>query len=334
MFQDVQIHACLLGGAVGDALGAEIEFWSLSQIRQKFPVGMNQLLMHDGIQGAVTDDTQMTLFTTEGLIRALVWMKTTSMCHMLPIIHHALLRWYVTQGGRPHAKVDNIGLATDERLRKRRAPGNTCLDALGQADSFGELVKNQSKGCGTIMRIAPIAFIERFQIAELAEKTSALTHGHPTAQEAAAAWALILNSLARGEDIETAARAQVGVFGSETDNAIAAALYAPRDAATETVEKLGSGWVAEEALAIALYAVLCAQDFEHGLKIAVTHSGDSDSTGAIAGNALGLIFPEQVKSHRWSKKIECADLIERISGDLAHALRGDFATLRERYPGH
>ena len=164
-------------------------------------------------------------------------------------------------------------------------------------------------------------------------ETSALTHGHPTGQEAAAAWALVLAALTTGTGIEEAATAQINAFGSETEQAIRLALDAPRNGAPETVESMGGGWIAEEALSIALYACLCAQDFEHGLTIAVTHSGDSDSTGAIAGNALGLIFPDQVRSHRWARQVECADLITRISRDLALAMSGQAVGLGDAYPG-
>ena len=52
------IFSCLLGGATGDALGAEIEFWSLPRIRSHFPDGLQKIPPHDGMVGAITDDTQ------------------------------------------------------------------------------------------------------------------------------------------------------------------------------------------------------------------------------------------------------------------------------------
>lgn len=328
------IFSCLLGGAIGDALGAEIEFWSLSRIRDHFPDGLQDLPPHAGMVGAITDDTQMTLFTAEGLIRAAVRQEMRGICHPAGVIHHALLRWLDTQGVTPGLDIDDVGLIRDQRLRARRAPGNTCLSALGAARRFGDAVRNDSKGCGSIMRVAPIAFVAPERVRDLAMETSGLTHGHTTGQEAAAAWALILTDLTQGVDLEVAARRQESAFGAETTRALAAALTAARDARAETVESLGGGWIAEEALAIALYACLCARDFQHGLQIAVTHGGDSDSTGAIAGNALGLLFPEQVQSHPWASQVECRDIISDISRDLALAMSGKAAELAERYPGH
>lgn len=327
------IHACLLGGSIGDALGADIEFASLAEIRRRFPHGFEDLPWHDGVQGAITDDTQMTLFTAEGLIRAAVRYEERGICHPPSVIHHALLRWLVTQGETPRVEVDRIGLICTPLLQVRRAPGNTCLDALRSARSFGELAGNDSKGCGTIMRVAPVAFVAQERIRDMAMESSALTHGHRTGQEAAAAWALILAELAQGTGIEAAALHQAGVFGAETDRAIHRALEAPRGGAAESVEALGGGWIAEEALSIALYACLCAKGLTHGLTIAVTHSGDCDSTGAIAGNALGLMFPDETRDHPWARQVECADLIAKVSNDLALSLSGRATLLTDEYPG-
>ncbi|MEP5968799.1 MAG: ADP-ribosylglycohydrolase family protein, partial [Sulfitobacter pontiacus] len=265
----------------------------------------------DGQVGSITDDTQMTMFTAEGLIRS--HDRGTD-----PIdeIHQALLRWMVTQGNTAPERFDTTGLAQDVRLNKQRAPGMTCTSALRHPNGLGQPADNNSKGCGTIMRVAPIALMGGGQIEDIAKRASALTHGHATGQDAAAAWALILSAVMKGADPETAATDQIGKFGAETSEAIHSALRAKRNGRPETVESLGGGWIAEEALAIALYATLSAKNFEHGLQFAVTHSGDSDSTGAIAGNLLGLVYPGQVMAHPWRRQIECPDLISRIAQEI------------------
>jgi ADP-ribosyl-[dinitrogen reductase] hydrolase len=86
----IRLHASLLGGAYGDSLGAEIEFLSLDAIRRKFPDGISDLPPHQGLRGAITDDTQMTLFTAEGLIRAHVRGALKGICHPPSVVHHAL----------------------------------------------------------------------------------------------------------------------------------------------------------------------------------------------------------------------------------------------------
>ena len=135
----VRLHSCLLGAAIGDSLGAKIEFLSLAEIRRRFPKGVTDLPRHHGLRGAITDDTQMTLFTAEGLIRAYIRGSLKGICHVPSVVHHALLRWHRTQGGAPRAETDTIGLITDQRLWARRAPGNICLSALARSKNFGAL---------------------------------------------------------------------------------------------------------------------------------------------------------------------------------------------------
>lgn len=60
-----RVRGCLLGGAIGDAFGYEIEFDRLSAIRKR-SLGMTEPVRHGG-KLVVSDDTQMTLFTLEGV---------------------------------------------------------------------------------------------------------------------------------------------------------------------------------------------------------------------------------------------------------------------------
>src|SRR5690606_32842060 len=102
----------------------------------------------------------------------------------------------------------------------------------------------------------------------------------------------------------------------------------------EQVEALGGGWVAEEALAIALYCALVAEgDFAAGVRLAVNHSGDSDSTGAIAGNLLGVMLGEEAIPAAWLRELELRDVIEQIADDLFRAAGGRDIDW-QRYPGH
>lgn len=183
------------------------------------------------------------------------------------------------------------------------------------------------------MRVAPLAFAAPDQIRPLAEACSALTHGHPTGQQAAAAWALILADLVDGHPIEIAAQRQLGRFNADIERALDDALFAPRDGTPAQVEALGEGWVAEEALSIALYSCLAAHDLESRLVTAVRHGGDSDSTGAIAGNALGLIFPDQTLSHRWAAQVECRDVMHNLAAAFTAASAGRTEDLWEAFPG-
>lgn len=313
-----KVHASLIGGAMGDSLGAEIEFRSLAEIRRRFPTGLRDLPPHQGLRGAITDDSQMVLFTFEGITRAMRRYHERRMCHPPSVIHAAYLRWLRTQNGHPRVQTDDAGLIADRRLWAQRAPGMTCLSALEASQRLGQQAANDSKGCGTIMRIAPVGLlIDRPRVRQMALEVAGLTHGHPTGQWAAAAWAKLLADVLAGKDLETAAKELAQKYAAvpeaaETVAAIRAALTAPRDGRPETVEAFGGGWIAEEALAIGLYACLASDDVEEALRIAVTHSGDSDSTGAIAGHMLGIVHPDAVLNHPWAEVVEGADIMRRL----------------------
>ena len=222
---------------------------------------------------------------------------------------HAYLRWLETQGD----VVQRRGIPDEDGwlLRMRdlhavRGPGDTCLSALRKGRmGTPEMPINESKGCGGVMRIAPAGFApgQPFRIGcELA----AITHGHPTGWLSAGYLAQLVHDVADGASLDEGAVRALDVLRrhpghEETAAAVEKALWlsrAPRGTAAD-VESLGEGWVAEEALAIGLYAALAAESFEHGVLLAVNHSGDSDSTGAIAGSLLGVALGELAIPRRW-----------------------------------
>jgi ADP-ribosylglycohydrolase len=316
-----------LGGAVGDALGASVEFLSLDEIRRTFgPDGIQELAPAYGRVGAITDDTQMTLFTAEGLIRAHVRYSERGICHPPSVIHHALLRWLLTQGetSRAFPKGDaewpDGWLVQRQELFSRRAPGMTCLSALKASVKFGDEARNDSKGCGSIMRIAPIGLFVPLEdepaeharplAYEMACESAKTTHGHIASTLSSGFFSLVVAQLMAGASLfDAITAAKVWVERSEDSqevvNAIQGALaLAASDAASapDAVERLGAGWVAEEALAISLFCALRAETFEHGVRLAVNHSGDSDSTGSLTGQLLGTLCGADAIPSRWLDK--------------------------------
>ena len=123
-------------------------------------------------------------------------------------------------------------------------------------------------------------------------------------------------------------------------NAIEKALALSKESPPDPniIALLGQGWVAEEALAISLYCALCNQtDFQNGVLTAINHSGDSDSTGAITGNILGLILGESKFTKRWIDHLDLAPVVVQISTDLYMLLEEGFGILNmdwfKKYPG-
>ncbi|MGI5353082.1 ADP-ribosylglycohydrolase family protein [Streptomyces sp. CA-250714] len=326
-----RVRGCLLGGAIGDALGAGVEFDSLAAIREKWgPQGVTDYVPAYGRRGAVTDDTQMALFTVDGLIRAHV-RRDTGAWHPPTDVHAAYRRWAVTQRdwGPDERRADDGWLAREEWLYARRAPGNACLSGLAdpRMGTLEQPKNADSKGCGTVMRSAPFGLLVGWEPAlvfQLAVECAAQTHGHPTGYLAAGAFAAIVHTLARGDDLDTAVqRALVHLAArpghQETTEALKRALGAVRQGmpSPERVAALGEGWTAEEALSIGVYCALVAEDVRHGLLLAVNHSGDSDSTGSICGNLLGAMHGETSLPPGWVAELEGRATILELADDFA-----------------
>ena len=341
---------CLLGGAVGDALGARVEFMSWEEIRRGFGEwGIRSMAPAYGRRGAITDDTQMMLFTAEGLLRALVRTRDNGSCHIPAVLHHALQRWLITQGVEPRLSPSRDGwLMGEQALWSQRAPGNTCLSALTASKDFGTWATNDSKGCGGVMRVAPCAFL--FDAFEVAAESARLTHGHPTGYLAAGLFADVLHRLWKQQQpleraVVDALQEHGGKDGmQETRDILERVLrlhhrqLRPDPAA---IARLGGGWVAEEALAIGVWCALAADSLEEGIVLAVNHSGDSDSTGMIAGNILGLIHGPQAIPRVWLDDLELREVITRIAVDLTDIParyeplndEPEQQQIRARYPG-
>lgn len=354
---------CLIGGAIGDALGAPIEFMDLKSIKSTYGQnGVRDYVEFPNGFGEFTDDTQMTLFTAEGLLRAYHRAMIRGIEGALPmIVHHSYLRWLHTQNvplKKENSKhdfydIETGWLITQKELFKQRAPGITCMSALSSGIS-GTIDKpiNDSKGCGTIMRVAPVGLFynhDNWQAFKIACELSAITHGHPTGYLSAGCFAAIISDLAKGFSLNDSIENSINILKEwahheETLNAIIRCQELYKQTKNnkkhdfETIEKLGKGWIAEEALSISLYCSLLYQhDFKNGVLYSVNHSGDCDSTGSITGNILGLINGKRSIPENWIKKLRYNDIVFKVAEDLHTKVKGNSFDIdqewSEKYPG-
>lgn len=330
-----RFRGALLGGAVGDALGAPVEFMSLQAIQGQFgPEGVRNLSTSLSRLYEITDDTQMTLFTGEGLLRAHVKEMLSGLSTIPEVVAHAYQRWLITQGVRRRGNTTGMDgwLITHKTLFSVRAPGNTCISALTARTSLEDRspVINNSKGSGGIMRVAPVGLyvaargLPMERAFTLGLETSALTHGHPTGQLPGAVLALIICELVQGRELPEAiqdAKAlllQCPSHGETLAQLEAALALAGSSTPTqEALVQLGQGWIAEEAMGIALYCSLRAENLEEGVIMAANISGDSDSTAAITGNVLGAALGIHEIPNRWLDKLELKDALIEMADDLA-----------------
>jgi len=281
---------CLLGTAVGDALGAPTEFLPWPEIVARYgPEGVQEFEPWGRFPaGTFTDDTQMTLATARGLITAAGRVLAGDHESAARAVYDEYLRWLDLQDDPFH----------------RRGPGQTCLTAL-QSGRMGTVAEplNLSKGCGGVMRVAPVGLALPGQPDEafaLGVATAAITHGHPCGYGSAGCAAAIVARLMAAEPLDEAVEAELARpdldddtrevcrravelarAGAGPDEALARGM--PAGAGGDTAPggtapgagrsggsapgrpgtprhrrrpPLGKGWVGEEALAIALYCAL------------------------------------------------------------------------------
>jgi ADP-ribosyl-[dinitrogen reductase] hydrolase len=337
-----RFRGCLLGGAVGDALGAPVEFLDLEEIIRAFgEQGIRDYAPAYGKLGAITDDTQMTLFTAEAMLSAHLAAALQS---QEPDFFRAAAvsysRWLMTQ---ENSRLISSGsqkaswLLQQKKLFSRRAPGTTCLSALQASRGKVTHATNDSKGCGGVMRIAPLGMYFAHSLSRESNRgrmlsnifatgrdLAAITHGHPSGFLSAGTLAVIVSLVLGGTSLEDAIRAAKEVLRQhpshkETLAAIEKAenLAKSRPQERNVPRELGKGFVAEEALAMGIYCALVANNFEDGIILAVNHSGDSDSTGTITGNLLGAAAGVEAIPDRWLGPLELRSTIEAIADDLA-----------------
>ena len=350
-----KIRGCMLGGAIGDALGWPVEFKSERQIFNKYwPDGIKSYAFNSAGEAEITDDTQMALFTANGLLygqtQNVISGGNKPPRHYVAIAYQDWL--YTQEEGHP-TKLRPGGISWLSRVKglyHRRAPGMTCLRALklqnsspGHIPDYIQAELNDSKGCGGIMRVAPMGLVNWPDIKQLdyeGAQITAITHGHPLGYMPSAVLVHIINRIVFPADpmlslrgIVLEARDTVSEifqgnpflpkFRSIVERAVDLAENSTeRD--LENIHKLGEGWVAEETLGISLYCALKYQsDFSAGIIASVNHKGDSDSTGAVTGNILGAWIGYEAIEDKWKEKLELKDVILEIAEDVSSRISVD-----------
>ena len=291
----------LIGGAAGDALGYQVEFNKYNNIIKRFgKKGITNYVLYNG-SALISDDTQMTLFTANGLMSAKINNNDYIKC-----IYNAYLDWYYTQKNNNKYHTNTCWLYNIEELHSPRAPGLTCTGSL-KSGKMGTLKKriNNSNGCGGVMRVAPIGLffspnmMTHDDIFLMGARAAAITHGGELAIIPSACLASIINNIVYNSyEIEDAVNESLRLMKKYFTGIDVNYLYSLIESAVklskiniydyEAITMLGEGWTGDEALAIAIYSSLKYKDnIKKALICAVNHNGDSDSTGSITGQILG-----------------------------------------------
>jgi ADP-ribosylglycohydrolase len=299
-----KVLGMIYGLALGDTLGAPVEFWELKGIRERYG--------QDGIQelpspALFTDDTQMTLAVAEALVAA---------------GHEDL--------GAIMAAISQNFVAWLRSPENDRSPGGACLYGARQLETgvpWWRSGKPNSKGCGAAMRVAPIGYFYQHNLPKLRRVASAsalATHHHPTAQLGAVAAAFLVKMALDHlppEDMLPPLELETHGQNLEFDLALARLEEALEMTSPDTaLAHIGEGWVAEEAVIMALYCFLKSpDDFLATIRRGANIQGDSDSIACIAGGLSGAYLGIGALPPAWVDRLEKSAYLADLAQLLAAA---------------
>lgn len=307
------LYETLIAQGIGDAFGYVVEFKNWEKIQQEYGVlGLKFSYINKMDTLYTTDDTQMNLFCLQGLVNEL---DKNDIVDPTKAIYDEYLCWLTTQGFR---KKNDSRLNNYKELYFRRAPGKTCLSALG-SNRCGTIENkiNDSKGCGGIMRAIPTAFFaENIQDAfDWGAKQAAITHGHPSGYLSAGAYSAVAYQLIHNKDLSIVEAMEnikpilSSYSGSiEMINVLNYTIEKiKKDELLEHQElnkELGEGWVGEEAFALAMYFASKYEKFEDVIYYGSNHDGDSDSTAMLAAGIWHLKNRRSEEFLKYASKID------------------------------
>ena len=292
----------LFGLAIGDALGYPTEFVTLREIKARYgPQGISDLPE----PALFSDDTQMTVAIAEALIEA----GDQDIETLMASVRKHFVGWL-------HSPENN------------RAPGRTCLQGVRNLEKGLHWSRSgiaESKGCGSAMRAATIGYFCQHhpeRLRQVAHATGICTHGHPTADAACIATAYLVKLILDGESPEVLIDRMLK-FTSGISDEFDRAILKVRECLPLTDEEkalscLGEGWVAEEAVTLALYCFLrYPDDYRSAVLRGANTNGDSDTVACIAGALAGARVGTKGIPSGWIQRIEKSRTLGALATRIA-----------------
>ena len=332
-------RGCLLGLAVGDAMGYTVDSKSWAEIQEDY--GPNGLLGYDLVNGYadVTSYTQLTAFTCNGLLLGLTRGQLQG--KMAPFVRYiglAQREWAASQRpwGRPQKTF--CWLLQKKEMCRRHCMDTWMLDTLNRKElGTPEDPINHFASPGSLTAAVGVGLfchpetMEQAEADRLGAEAVALTHGSPLAFLPGAMIAHLVCKLLRDDqapleqlilEAQEALREQFGREYSQTEEVctlIKQAIEMSHDWRVkpwEAMERLRCETGAQ-VLAGAVYASLVGQeDFDTAMIIAVNHSGRSAAVGAITGAILGARMGRETLPEFYLECLEPAMMLLELADDL------------------
>ena len=331
-------RGCLLGLAVGDAMGYTVDSKSWAEICEDY--GPNGLLGYDLVNGCadITSYTQLTAFVCNGLLLGAIRGNPDNYTKYMAL---GMREWAKSQGFRAAAEKTFCYLAQLPQMRRRHCMDTRMLDALNR-QSLGTpespVFYSTTPGALTATVGVGLAFeaarMEPQQVGSLGAQVVAFTHGDPETFLSGAFLAYCITGILQepeqplSKHFLHAAQAVENQF-SQTYPQVSAITDKVNKAMTLTRDPeltplaamtLLGCTTASECLAGAVYSsMIHAANFDEAMISAVNHSGRSAAVGAITGALLGAKLGVEALPEFYLESLEPVEILNELADDLAQA---------------
>ena len=290
-----KLRGCLLGLAIGDALGASVEFMPPGTFEPL--TGFRRGGRFNLDPGQWTDDTSMALCLAESLIECKGFDPKDQMDRYMKWLKDGYL--------------SSTGECFDI--------GNTCFRSLTNyrfsGEPFSGPTSERSAGNGSLMRLAsiPMFYCDQPEKAiYYAGESSRTTHGAREAIDACRYYSgLIIGALQEVSRDELLSPLYSPVPGIWEEHPIAPAIEEVAKGSfrgKEPPEIIGSGYVVK-SMEAALWAFYKTDSFREGVLLAVNLGNDADTTGAIYGQLAGAYYGLESIPEEWIQAVHARDMI-------------------------
>lgn len=341
MDMQAAVQGCLLGMAVGDAMGAGVDNKSLQDIHETY--GPDGLLGYDLANGfaEVSSYTQVAAFAMNGLLVAM--SRGQLRMPFAPHVAMGLREWARSQYFPRETERRSCWLCREPHMRRRRAMDSRTLDALTR-DVTGtpEKPANSADGPGTLpaAAVAGLLFaperMEADEVGTLGAQIVALTHGDPGAFLSGAALAYMIagivqdpkgdlkehfNNAADVVGAQFSAYPQAAALRKKLREMVVFGCKGDREP-TEVMEELGC-MTAARVLCGAVYASLASgEDFDRAMILAINHSGKSAAVGAVTGAILGARLGLEALPGFYLESLDAGTVLLELAADFASSTPG------------
>ncbi len=345
VYLDDRFKGVMLGLAIGDAFGYPIELMDYDAICERFEKkGCLDLAVSKRTGTALfTDDTQLSLFTADGLLWAHSAGADDGQVNYEDYIFLAYQVWLYTQtktvAGKeyawlfdPNQNAYQLRLLKAKGLYKKRTADTKNIDALlkikNMAYGTPERRLNDNKDNGAVKRSAPIGlyfYRDTKKAFDMGCRAAAITHGNPVGYISAGCYSALIAEIVNGAEIEDAVKTVIKLLDSVADGEVLKKtlqyaldlVYNEEVDPLSAVKRMGYGFEAYEALAIAVYcSVLHCDSPRHAIQLAANHDGASDTCASMTGAILGAYFGIQGFPKKWVEKLQYRNLITAIADKM------------------